>query len=312
MKNRVIVWLRRDLRLADNPALSAALSGDFDAIVPVFIEAPEELGDWAPGGAQRVWQHFSLAALDEALQRLGSRLVLRTGPTIDALEALIAESGATAVYWNRLYDPRTIERDKRVKAHLDDQGIETASFAAHLLYEPWTVSTRQNAPYKVFTPFWKAVRDRPVATPLAAPSELPAVWDRIGSESLDALGLLPEIRWDDGIREAWTPGEAGAQDRLDHFVDDVLGRYATDRERPAVLGTVSVAASALGRDRAAPDRASRRGMAGRTRPRRGSRGREYVSERDRLARVRPPRALSLPGDARATAGYAVRVVSLVG
>lgn len=237
MKNRVILWLRRDLRLADNPALSAALSGDFDAIVPVFIEAPEELGDWAPGGAQRVWQHFSLAALDEALQRLGSRLVLRTGPTIDALEALIAESGATAVYWNRLYDPRTIERDKRVKAHLDDQGIETASFAAHLLYEPWTVSTRQNAPYKVFTPFWKAVRDRPVATPLAAPSELPAVWDRIGSESLDALGLLPEIRWDDGIREAWTPGEAGAQDRLDHFVDDVLGRYATDRDRPAVLGT---------------------------------------------------------------------------
>ncbi|MGN8200553.1 cryptochrome/photolyase family protein [Salinisphaera sp. RV14] len=237
MKKRVIIWFRRDLRLADNPALHAAIDAGFDSIVPVFIHAPDELGDWAPGGAQRVWQHLSLAALDTDLQALGSRLVIRQGPTIAALDALIEESGACAVYWNRLYDPSTIARDKQVKRHLEEANIQAASFNAALLHEPWTVSTRQNTPYKVFTPFWKAIRDDPVRNPLPAPEALPAVWSRIGSEALSDLGLLPDIRWDTGIRQAWRPGENGAHARLETFVNDTLGGYGESRERPAQPGT---------------------------------------------------------------------------
>ncbi|HET7315280.1 deoxyribodipyrimidine photo-lyase [Salinisphaera sp.] len=237
MKKRVILWFRRDLRLADNPALHAALAGDFDSIVPVFIHAPDELGDEAPGGAQSVWQHFSLAALDASLQGLGSRLVIRHGPTIAALDTLIEESGARAVYWNRLYDPHTIARDRQVKRHLEDRGLETASFKALLLHEPWTVSTRQNTPYKVFTPFWKAIRDEPAGNPLPAPSRLPEVWSRLGSVALSELGLLPDIRWDERIRETWTPGEDGAHARLEAFVSKTLPEYRDSRERPARHGT---------------------------------------------------------------------------
>jgi Deoxyribodipyrimidine photolyase len=237
MNNRVIVWFRRDLRLADNPALSAAIDGGFDSIVPVFIHAPAELGDWAPGGAQRVWQHFSLLALSKELEALGTRLVIRCGSSQEVLDALIAESGATAVYWNRLYDPLTIARDRQIKKHLDERGVETASFQAHLLYEPWSVATRQGGPYKVFTPFWKALKERAVAAPLAAPATLPAVSSRIGSETLDALGLLPSIGWDRGIRKRWTPGEDGAHERLEQFLDHALDNYDNDRDRPARHGT---------------------------------------------------------------------------
>lgn len=237
MKRRVILWFRRDLRLADNPALYAALEAQFDSIVPVFIHAPNELGDWAPGAAQRVWQHFSLAALDADLRALGSRLVIRHGPTLAALDALIAETSACAVYWNRLYDPNTIARDKQVKRHLEDAHIETASFNAALLHEPWTVSTGQNTPYKVFTPFWKAIRDKPVRHPLPAPDAMPKVWSRMDSEALANLGLLPDIRWDTGIRDRWRPGENGAHARLETFVNDTLGGYGDSRERPAQRGT---------------------------------------------------------------------------
>ncbi|MES1952909.1 Deoxyribodipyrimidine photo-lyase [Salinisphaera sp. S4-8] len=237
MKERVILWFRRDLRLADNPALRAALDGEFDSIVPVYIHAPHELGDWAPGAAQRVWLHESLTALADALEALGSRLVIRSGDTTEVLDTLIAESGATAVYWNRLYDPHTIARDKKVKQHLEGRDIETASFKAHLLHEPWTVETKQGGPYKVFTPFWKAIKNRPVDTPLAAPDTLPEVWSRIGSESVAALGLRPKIEWDRGIRATWSPGENGAHERLETFVKDVLGEYDETRDAPARYGT---------------------------------------------------------------------------
>ncbi len=237
MKKRVIVWFRRDLRLADNPALRAAIEGDFDSIVPVFIHAPEELGDWAPGGAQRVWLHLSLQALNTDLEALGSRLVIRTGPTADALDTLIEESGASAVYWNRLYDPHTIDRDSKIKRHLEARDIETASFKTALLYEPWTVSTKQGEPYKVFTPFWKAVRDRGADAPLAAPASLPEVWSRIGTTDLADLALLPTIDWDREIRNTWQPGENGAHDRLESFLESAVDNYDNDRDRPAVAGT---------------------------------------------------------------------------
>ncbi|MES1956028.1 cryptochrome/photolyase family protein [Salinisphaera hydrothermalis] len=238
MKNRAIVWFRRDLRLADNPALRAAVDGDYDGIVPVFIHAPEELGHWAEGGAQRVWLHDSLTALDNDLNALGSRLVVRRGPSLEALQVLIEESGATAVFWNRLYDPLIVERDKQIKQTLnkrDDLHVE--SFQAHLLFEPWQISTQQGAPYKVFTPFWKRIKQEPRRAPLPRPAELPPVWSRIGTVDIAELDLLPRIRWDKGIRQRWEPGESGAQRRLEAFLDEPAEQYDEGRDRPAVPGT---------------------------------------------------------------------------
>lgn len=237
MNKLAIVWFRRDLRLSDNPALRAAIDGDFEAIVPVFIHAPDELGQWAPGGAQRVWLHESLTALDDSLKALGSRLIVRCGPTDEALDRLIEESGATAVFWNRLYDPQIIARDKKIKKSLGDRGLQVESFKAHLLYEPWTVETKQGGPYKVFTPYWKSLRDRPIVNPLPRPASLPAVWSRIESEAIADLGLLPQVRWDEGIHERWTPGEDGAHERLEAFLRDAATHYDRDRDYPAVAGT---------------------------------------------------------------------------
>ncbi|WP_018880471.1 deoxyribodipyrimidine photo-lyase [Thioalkalivibrio sp. ALE30] len=232
-----LVWLRRDLRLADQPALHAA-SERGGPVIPVFIHAPEDEAPWQPGAASRWWLHHSLQALDQDLSKNGSRLILRAGPALDTLRTLVRETGATAVYWNRLYDPARVLRDPEIKAGLRADGLEVHSFNAHLLVEPWEVETGQGRPYKVFTPFWKACLHRGIERdPLPAPMDLPAPEAWPASLRPEGLGLLPAIDWAGGLRAAWTPGEDAAHQRLTQFLDTALHAYASERDRPDHDGT---------------------------------------------------------------------------
>lgn len=235
MKQRAIVWFRRDLRLADNPALFAAC--EYERVIPLYIHADEEENPWQLGGAQQVWLHFSLQALDKSLRDLGSRLIIRQGPALEVLRNLVEESGAEAVYWNRLYEPEAIARDKQIKQCLRDDGITVESSNAALLCEPWQIETKAGDPYKVFTPFWRSLAQRQMQNPLAMPDALPEVWSRIGSDDVNDLKLLPAIKWDTGIRAQWTPGEDGAHAALEDFVDEPIDHYDSDRDRPARPGT---------------------------------------------------------------------------
>ncbi|MFO1511726.1 MAG: deoxyribodipyrimidine photo-lyase [Verrucomicrobiota bacterium] len=232
-----IVWFRLDLRLADNPALQAAIKRGGN-IVPVFIHAPEEEAPWSPGGASLWWLHQSLKALDESLRAAGSHLVIRRGPTLATLRELQRETSATAVFWNRRYEPAIIARDKQLKESLRADGLEAESFNAALLHEPWTIQNQSGKPFQVFTPFWKHCLAKPdPAEPLPAPRQLvsPGVWPR--SFALVALELEPKINWAAGMREAWQPGEAGAQVQLKRFLGTAFGNYSIDRNRPDLAGT---------------------------------------------------------------------------
>jgi len=235
--NTTLMWFRRDLRLEDNPAYAAAI-GRKAAVVPVFIWAPQEEGEWAPGAASRWWLHHSLAALQEDLQRLGSQLILRRGGTAEQLRWLVKETGAEAVYWNRLYEPEIVERDKALTTELREQGLDAQSFNGNLLFEPWEVQTQQGDPYQVFTPFWKACLrsnepDEPVV--VSGKPAKPDLWP--DSVPLDALELEPTVDWTGGLRENWQSGTAGAGKRLDDFLRERIADYNGDRDRPDRVGT---------------------------------------------------------------------------
>jgi deoxyribodipyrimidine photo-lyase len=227
-----ILWFRRDLRLGDHPALIAALRRG-GAVLPVYLHAPEEEGDWPPGAASRAWLHHSLHALALELAARGSRLILRRGPTLEALTALLRESGADAVFWCRRYEPAAIARDSAVKRALRERGVHAESFAGALLCEPWMVSSGEGKPYRVFTPFWRKLADRlPSEPPLAAPERLPAPERWPESLALEELALEPRPRWDRGFWSLWRPGEAGAKARLAAFIGEDLPRYRSERDRP--------------------------------------------------------------------------------
>jgi len=232
-----LVWFRQDLRLADNPALLAAVRHG-GPVIPVFIWSPAEEGRWQPGAASRWWLHRSLAQLDVSLRQRGSRLTIRRGPTLEALHELLDHSGATAVYWNRRYEPTVIDRDSRVKAALHQDGLIAESSNSSLLFEPWTVRNQNGEPYRVFSAFWKACLGSPEpAPPEDAPSRIaiPRHWP--DTLKLTELGLEPTIDWTDGLGACWCPGEAGASEQLNRFVEEALSEYPTGRERPDRPGT---------------------------------------------------------------------------
>ncbi|HEX5220887.1 MAG TPA: deoxyribodipyrimidine photo-lyase [Verrucomicrobiae bacterium] len=232
-----LIWLRIDLRLADNPALHAAVQRG-GAIVPAFIYAPEEEAPWSPGGASRWWLHQSLKSLDVSLRALGSRLVIRRGPSLRTLRALLKETRATAVYWNRRYEPALIERDKQIKEALRADGVEVEIFNAALLHEPWTIQNQRGRPFQVFTPFWKHCLNKPdPVPPLTAARKLvtPDKWPQ--TLALEELELQPKIDWAEGMRRTWQPGEAGAQAQLKSFLSSALGNYSQGRNRPDLTGT---------------------------------------------------------------------------
>lgn len=231
----VIAWFRRDFRLTDNPALSAATSTGYP-VLPVYIHDPEAEGDWAPGAASDWWRHHSLACLREALAGLGLTLVIRRGPADQALEALIRETAAESIHWNRLYEPALIERDSRIKAWLKERGIGAHSHNAALLHEPWTIRTGTGSDYRAFTPFWRACQKAPEPpAPQAAPE--PVAGARADGLTLADLDLLPRAGWDKGLAATWRPGEEGARERLATFLDQGLPDYATARDEPAKAGT---------------------------------------------------------------------------
>ena len=233
-----IVWLRRDLRLTDQPALSAAIEAGYTPLL-VYIHAPDEAADWAPGAASLAWLDRSLRALDDDIRMLGSRLIVRRGPSLSTLRSLITELSVDAVFWNRLYEPALRERDALIKAALREDGLTVQSFNAAQLVEPWQVETGQGTPYRVFTPFWKTALGKLEELPAiaSAPESLPPPPDLVKSLSVDALDLRPVIDWDRGFWDRWTPGERGARERLDAFLDDAVERYSVDRDRPDLRGT---------------------------------------------------------------------------
>ena len=205
-------------------------------MIPVYLHAPHEEAPWEPGAASRWWLHHSLAALNAELRRRRSQLILRQGDSLTLLRELLRETGATAVYWNRRYEPAITARDQVVKAALRAEGVIAESRQAALLIEPWTLLKADETPYQVFTPFWKAcLRKLPPAAPLPVPKLTgPEPWP--DSLPLDALQLLPRLPWDAGLAAAWRPGEAGAQAQLEQFCATALTGYAQWRDWPGQEG----------------------------------------------------------------------------
>jgi len=228
-----IIWLRQDLRLSDNPALSHAVASG-RPVVCLYLLDDVTPGAHRMGGASRWWLHHSLLALDAALKKKGGGLTLRHGEAAKIIPALVKETGADSIVWNRCYEPFAVARDTALKTALTDQGITVESFNGALLAEPWELKTGGGTPFRVYTPFLRALRARPEpAAPLRAPAKIK--FHAAKSDVLKSWKLLPtRPDWSEGFEG--TPGEDGAHEALYDFLDHVSG-YGTARDIPGKEGT---------------------------------------------------------------------------
>lgn len=230
----ILMWFRRDLRLGDHQALSAAFAAG-RPVIPVFIY-DEIVGSHGAAPLMRLGQ--SIKSLSAQLEAIGSRLILRKGPALKVLQALIAQTGASSVMWSRQYDPDARERDASVKAALKHDGIDAQSFAGQVMFEPWDVQTGGGSYYRVYTPMWKNVRDRNVPQPIGKPSKSnnPDHWP--ASDSLADWAMDAAMERGASIVSAWQGvGEDAALDRLDRFIQSRVDAYKDERDFPAIEAT---------------------------------------------------------------------------
>jgi deoxyribodipyrimidine photo-lyase len=270
----IILWLRRDLRLTDQAALAAAV-GSGAPVIPVFILDDDTPKHRKMGGASRWWLHHSLKSLDADLRKLGSRLILRRGNSVEILCELARETGASSVHCIRHYEPWWRNAEKSLAANVD-----LIRHDGNYLMPMGSVKTGSGGDFKIYTPFWRALAQHmPPPAPLpnpfvSSPSaglqplrinlansqvetysssaqriglstsleangkgiiQAPAAWPE--SDTLESLDLLPtKPDWAEGMRDMWTPGEAGAHVRLADFADEAR-HYDERRNFPSVAGT---------------------------------------------------------------------------
>jgi deoxyribodipyrimidine photo-lyase len=231
------MWFTQDLRLEDNAALQAAIARG-GAVIPVYTWAPETEWDWRPGAAARWWLRHSLVELSVRLESLGSRLVVREGEPSEVLNEIVNETGATAVYFNRRYEPAAAERERSVMATLATRGVDVHPFNDSVLFDPEEVRNRAGDPFRVFTPFWKHLltlqdpgRRIPAPVWMSAPPRWPA------SRRITDPRILPSSEPANNLHRHWMPGELTGQEELRRFVSESLDGYAKLRDRPDTGGT---------------------------------------------------------------------------
>ena len=229
----VIYWFRQDLRTTDLPALNAAAATG-QPLVACYILDDESPGQWQSGGASRWWLHHSLCALAEELRELGATLLIRRGPARREIPALAKETGASAVYCSRSYEPWAATLENDLHRELDREHVALKRYGGTLLFEPEQIANLSGKPFRVFTPFWKSCRRQ---TPPDAPQPL-AHKPLFHSAALDglepeALALLPrEPDWAAHWGELWQPGSKGAQHSLARFLKGAIEDYDESRNHP--------------------------------------------------------------------------------
>ncbi|TLP79871.1 cryptochrome/photolyase family protein [Nesterenkonia sphaerica] len=250
---RTLHWFRDDLRAADNPSLLAARKhaeapGD---ILGVYILDEHTPGIRPLGGAAKWWLHQALCSLRENLAACGIPLLIRQGGPHALLPALAADTGADRVHWSRRYGGAERELDAGVKRELRDRGLTAESFSATLLHEPWTIQTTTGGPYKVFTPFWKALSQRDIPPPQDAPQPLGELNQStsaltesgVSLGEIESLSLQPTApNWAHTWPTIWDPTEAGGHHRLETFIEEQAASYHDQAQYPGAGATSRLSA----------------------------------------------------------------------
>ena len=222
-----VVWFRNDLRVSDHQPLDMAFA-NASQVKAVFIYDKNQK-EW--GNAQLGWLRKSLLTLRSSLRQVGVDLTVLTGDSQQQLVSFCDEHQASHVYWHRRYDPELQQCDKAIKAECSQKNIQCESYPGYLCLEPWLLLNKSQLPFKVFTPFWKALRAN-IDINTFYLDKSPRVASLSNTLLSDAFELPMEDTWLNSYEAMWSPGELGAHQKLAVFIQNAVHDYANGRDRP--------------------------------------------------------------------------------
>lgn len=237
MQSPIIYWFRNDLRITDNPALHATVKSG-QPILFVYIYDQDSPNHWKIGRASQWWLRHSLARLSKSLENLNAKLIFKRGDPVEQLSKLIDSSKANALYFTRQYEPYDVNVEQQLNKKFANQ-LRVKRFKGYLLFEPENIKTGKGEAFKVFTPFYKAcLKQIEPNLPLAAPTSLINFTSDIHSENISDWKLLPsKPDWAHEFNALWKPGEQGASEMLNYFINNSASKYHLLRNRPDMYGT---------------------------------------------------------------------------
>ncbi len=234
VKKSAIYWVRKDFRLSSNLVIQKSVTNN-TPLIPVFI-----LDDLVESyGSCPKWRlSLGIKKFDESLKKLGLKIIFRKGNPSEILCQIAMQLGTTQIWWNRLYDPDSIQRDSKVKSQLIQNGLEVNTFPGHLLFEPHTIENKSGDYFKVFTPFWKKARTQTVQLPIPAPKKLPINQNWPQSEDIETWKMGEQMQHSSTIVKKYISiGEEAAHKRLLHFIDHSILDYKKFRDFPFMEAT---------------------------------------------------------------------------
>ena len=225
-----IHWFRQDLRLVNNPSLEI-LSKKVDAIIPIFIIDPKQ----KIGSVSKWWLEQSLNSLSDDIEKKNGKLNIFEGDPFNIISSLILDKNIGYFYWNRLYDPYSIVRDKKIKSFLKLSDVDCETFNGYLLNEPWEIKNKSGSFFKVFTPYWRHCNDLTRKRKLNKKIQNIKLFNAniTNSKKVTDLKLTnKKLKWTEKINKNWSPGEDNAQLQLKDFLNNKANNYSLGRDRP--------------------------------------------------------------------------------
>ena len=225
-----IHWFRQDLRLSHNPSL-IALSKKVDKIIPIYIVDPNQ----RIGSVSKWWLEQSLKNLSDKIEKKNGKINIFKGNPFDIISSLTSDKNIQYFYWNRLYDPYSIKRDKQIKSFLKSEDVDCETFNGYLLNEPWEIKNKSGSFFKVFTPYWRHCNDITRNRKLNKQIQNIKFYNSNlkNSKKIQDLNLTNKnLKWTDKIHKNWSPGENHAQLQLQEFINTKATNYSIGRDRP--------------------------------------------------------------------------------
>ena len=235
MTKKAIVWIREDLRIENNPALSYATQ-NHETVTALYIYNNKYFDKKRE--AQKWWLSKSLEFFSDSLKKFNISLEIVSDDEFEIFSKIKKNDDVT-IYWNKVYEPDVIKKGKRIRDIFIKNEINYKYFKGNILIEFQDVTKDDGTPFKVFTPFWKNAEQKFLSKVSSKKYTIKKLNKQFSyfKKTISSKKILPEKNWFKKFEKYWEPSENEAKKYLQELIKNKITDYGDTRDIPGINGT---------------------------------------------------------------------------